>query len=82
MNETQILKDLNVIFKKVFDNEDLIITATTTASEVEEWDSLSYIHLIVAIEKHFKIKFMAAEIQYFKHVGDMIVAISAKKASS
>lgn len=73
-----ILKDVNVIFKDVLENDDLVISRETTSADVEEWDSLNHIQLIVAIEKHFKLKFSAAEIRNWKNVGEMCDAISLK----
>lgn len=75
MDATEILGQVNLIFKDVLDNEELEIQNETTAKDVEEWDSLTHIQLVVAIEKHFKIRFTAAEIQGFKNVGEMCEGI-------
>jgi acyl carrier protein len=69
------LEQLNSIFCKVFDNNDIKITLETTANDIEEWDSLSHINLVVAIEKHFKIKFKDSEIIRWKNVGQMYESI-------
>lgn len=74
------LKELTAIFRDVLDNEDINIREETTAEDIEEWDSLNHIQLVVAIEKHFKIKFTANEIQQWKNVGDMSRAIASRKA--
>ena len=71
MELTEIIEQVNEIFCEVLDNDEIKIGAETTADMVEEWDSLSHILLVVAIEKHFKIRFTAAEIQSFKNVGEM-----------
>jgi len=78
MNRTEILESLNKIFRNEFDNKRIEIMETTTAKDVEEWDSLSHIQLIVAIEKNFKIRFTSAEIQCWQSVGQMMDTIEKK----
>jgi len=78
MDSAQILQEVNVIFKDVLDNEDLVITSETKADDVEEWDSLSHIQLVVQIEKTFKVKFLVSEIREWKNVGEMIDCIMRK----
>jgi acyl carrier protein len=73
-----ILSEVNDIFKDVLDNEDIVIQEATTAEDIAEWDSLSHIQLIVAIEKHFKIRFTSSEINGFKNVGEMCEGILKK----
>jgi len=73
-----ILKQLNKIFVDVFDSDAIVITANTTAKDIEEWDSLNNLQLIVAIEKHFKVKFTSGEILGWQNVGDMVNAIALK----
>ncbi len=78
MNSEALLQELNSIFRDVLDNDNISLNQATTALDIEEWDSISHIQLIVAIEKKFKLKFTASEIQSFKNVGDMIRAIQSK----
>jgi acyl carrier protein len=78
MNKDQILKEVNEIFIDVLDNEDIKLTTETSAKDIEEWDSLNHIQLVVAIEKHFKQRFTASEIQSWKNVGEMCDAIQKK----
>ena len=62
----------------VFDIDDLEITTATTAEDVEEWDSLHHIRLIVAIERAFKIRFSNPEVEALKNVGDLVTLIDRK----
>jgi acyl carrier protein len=78
MERSEILKELNNIFVDVLDNEDIVLTETTTANDIEEWDSLSNIQLIVAVEKHFKVRFSSEEIRNWKNVGELCDAIAGK----
>lgn len=78
MEKNAILAEVQEIFQDVLDNEDIELTYETTAEDIEEWDSLSHIQLIVAIEKHFKIKFTSREILSWKNVGEMIDCVATK----
>ena len=75
MEKQEILNLVQEIFRDILDNEDIVLTNETTANDVEEWDSLSHIQLIVAIEKHFKLKFTSLEIMKWKNVGEMVDTI-------
>jgi acyl carrier protein len=78
MDKTEILKKVNAVFVDVLDDEKIILTEATTANDVEEWDSLNHIQLVVAVEKKFGIRFTSREIQGWKNVGEMVDSISAK----
>jgi len=78
MDKTDILQQVEAIFKDVLDEENITLTEATTANDVDGWDSLTHIHLIVAIEKRFKIKFTSKEILSWKNVGEMLDAIGSK----
>ena len=78
MSTEEIIKQVNEIFIDVLDNDGITIKNETTSADIEEWDSLNHIQLIVAIEKHFKIRFTSTEIVSFKNVGEMCEAIKAK----
>ena len=73
-----IIEKINNIFRDVLQNEEINIKYETTANDVDEWDSLSHILLVLEIENNFKIKFTAKEIQDFKNVGDMCEGIMSK----
>ena len=78
LQPNEVLTQVNDIFRDVLDNEDIRLTPSSTADDVEEWDSLSHIQLIVAIEKHFKIRFSTAELTSYKNVGEMVEGIQKK----
>jgi len=74
-----ILQQVNAIFVEVLDEPDLVITSDTVADDVDGWDSLSHINLVVAIEKDFGIRFTSKEIQSWSNVGDMLASIGEKE---
>jgi acyl carrier protein len=76
-----ILSRVQSIMADTFDDDDLTVTADTTAADVEDWDSLSHIRLVVAIEREFGIKFSNAEIEGLQNVGDLVRAIEAKQGA-
>ena len=78
MERTEILKRLNEIFIDVLDLDECELSNETSANDIEEWDSLSHIQLIVAIEKALKIKFSSLEIMKWKNVGEMVDSIMEK----
>ncbi len=73
-----VLSDFNTIFIDILDDEDIVLTTETTAEDIDDWDSLTHIQLVVAIEKHFKIQFTATEIESYKDVGAMCQGVIDK----
>jgi acyl carrier protein len=69
---------LTDLFIDFFDDDDLVATPQMTAGDVDGWDSLAHVSLVLAIEKKFKIRFAASEIAAFKTVGDMVSCIDSK----
>ena len=78
MTREQVYEKLNKIFREVFDDDDIILNDNTTADDIEDWDSLEQINLVVACEKQFNIKFDMKEIQVLKNVGEMVDIILSK----
>ena len=78
MDNNEILNQVQDIFHDILDNESIVLTSETTANDVDDWDSLTHIQLVVAIEKHFQIKFSSKEILSWKDVGEMIDSINMK----
>jgi acyl carrier protein len=78
MDEAQIYARLAQIFEDVFSEDATKITPELSAADVEGWDSLAHIRLILTIEKAFKIKFSTLEISKAGNVGDLVALIKAR----
>lgn len=76
------LQQLVPIFQDVLNDDSLAIDATTTAQDVDGWDSLAHIRLVVSIEKAFSLRFSAAEISELQNVGDMAALIVKKQTGA
>lgn len=74
----EIIEELQVIFREIFDEEDLVISRDTVAEDIEDWDSLTHMQLIIEIEKRYGIKFTTAEIKKAANVGEFIDIIKGK----
>jgi acyl carrier protein len=78
METAEIYRKLDGIFRNVFDDDTIVVRSELTAADVDEWDSLSHIRLILTIEKAFRIKFSASEIGKLKNVGEFADLIRSK----
>jgi acyl carrier protein len=78
MDEPQIYARLTAVFEDVFDDDSIRLTPALSAKDVDGWDSLTHIRLILTIEKSFMIKFSTAEIGKLENVGDLAALIKAK----
>ncbi len=78
MSREEIKTKLTEIFRDVFDDEDIEISDTTTADDIEEWDSLEHITLISAVEKAFKMRFTMKEVSSMKNVGEMMTILEER----
>jgi acyl carrier protein len=76
---SEILEDVSAIIKKVTKDNNANITFQTSAKDVKNWDSLNNVFIIVEMEKKFKMKFKASEVQRAKNVGELIEIISARR---
>jgi acyl carrier protein len=76
MESKEILKVLNDVFKDVFDDDMLILTRDTTAKDIEEWDSLNQIKLIIECERAFDIRLKARDINMLENIGEMVDHLS------
>ena len=81
MTTEEIKTKFNEIFRDVLDNDSIELTRETTADDIEEWDSLSQISLLVSIEKEFNIKLDYNEVKQLQNVGDMLDLVERKVAA-
>ena len=72
MTREEIFEATNEVFRDVFDDDSITVTETTTADDIEDWDSLEHINLILAIEERFNVKFNMGEVTGMKNVGEMV----------
>ena len=80
MENTEILHRMEEVFRDVLDNDEITLAETTTANDIEEWDSLTHVELVRAVEKAFGIRFTSAEILAWKNVGEMVASVARQKA--
>jgi acyl carrier protein len=79
--EDPILTRLTSIFREVFDDDELVLKPELTANDVDGWDSLVHIRLILSVHKAFGVKFSAVEMNRLKNVGDLIALTKHKQAA-
>ena len=78
MSREEVYEGVNEVFRRIFDDDSITVNDATTSADIEDWDSLEHINLVVAIEKRFKIKFNMGEVNGFKNVGEMVDTIISK----
>lgn len=81
MDRKEVFAKVQDIFRDVFDDDELIIKDSTNSDDIEDWDSLEHISLIVAMEKEFSMKFDIKEVNKLKDVGEMVDLIVSKLTS-
>ncbi|MDE6098639.1 MAG: acyl carrier protein [Muribaculaceae bacterium] len=78
MDNNTIIAKLQEIFRDVLDNDDIILDRNTSAADIDEWDSLANVQLIIEIESEFGIRFTSAEIPSWQNIGDITDCIAKK----
>ena len=78
MTHEEVMKIVTGIFRDVFDDDALVIEDSTNSSDIEDWDSLEHIALIVSMEKEFNLKFDLQEVNRLENVGEMVDLIISK----
>ncbi|GHS96590.1 acyl carrier protein [Synergistales bacterium] len=81
MTRQEIFERLNEVFRDVFDDEDISVDETTTASDIEGWDSFAHVNLILSVERRFNMKFTMVEVTDMKNVGAMADILSVRAAA-
>lgn len=81
-----LLEEVTAVIRDVFGDDELVLTLTSTAADVDGWDSLMHLNVIIALEKRFKVRFSTAEISDLKedgkNIGSILDLISAKQGQS
>lgn len=79
MTDEVIYEKITDVFRDVFDDDSLTITGKTSAADIEDWDSLAQITLVLAIEEEFGMRFDMTEISGLQNVGEMVNVIKEKQ---
>ncbi|MEF9928465.1 MAG: acyl carrier protein [Massilia sp.] len=82
MTEADVLLKLEEIFRDLFDLPDLQLDVSMSADDIDEWDSVNHVMLVVQVEREFKIKFHTAEVEEMKNVGDLVKLVVGKLGKS
>lgn len=75
-----LLEQLTPIFREVFDDDSIVVNRQTTADDIDAWDSLSHMNLVMAVENRFKIRFALGELPALRNVGDLVDMVERKLA--
>jgi acyl carrier protein len=78
VDEPQIYAQLSEVFQSVFDDDSIKLTPELSAKDVDGWDSITHIRLILTVEKAFKVKFSTSEVGKLANVGDLVALIKAR----
>ena len=78
MTREELFEQLNEVFQDVFDDDSITVDETTTANDIDDWDSLEHINLINAVEQKFGIKFDMGQIVTMKNVVEMANIIESQ----
>jgi len=82
MTEAEIYAALTQVFRDVFDDDDIVLTAGTTADDIAGWDSQAHVNLVVAAEVEFGIRFRTAELESLHNVGEFVQLIAGKRGGA
>ena len=71
MTREEIFAQLNIIFRKIFDDESIVLNDSTSSADIEDWDSLAQINIITSVQEKFGVKFNILELSVVKNVGEL-----------
>jgi len=74
------LENLTPVFRQVFDDDSIELHREMTSDDIDDWDSLTHMNLVIAMEQQFKVKFALGELQAMKNVGEMLDLINKKQS--
>ena len=77
---SQTLEQFNEVFQEVFEDEDLQVQAQTSAKDIDDWDSLMHVNLVLAVESRFDVRFTSTEVAGLKDVGELMALVEKKRA--
>ena len=80
-DEASTLLEIQDIIRDVFDDDSLIVTGDTCAKDIEDWDSIAQMDIVLAVERHFRVRFRPEEIASLKNVGDMLKLVLDRRQS-
>jgi acyl carrier protein len=80
MTEPEIYDALNQVFRQVLEDDAIALTPAMTAEDVDGWDSMNHIFIVVELEKRFGVKFQAAEMEEMRNVGELAALVRQKLA--
>lgn len=78
MDKQEILKTINTILCDIFADPTLVITETSSAQNIDRWDSITHVNILMTVERTFKIRFSLGEIKQLRNVGEMVNLITQK----
>jgi len=82
MTDPEIYDTLNKIFRQVLEDDSIVLTPSTTADDIEGWDSMNHIFIVVELSRTLNIKFHAAEMEELKNIGELVAIVKEKIAGT
>jgi acyl carrier protein len=82
LDHAATIEDIAPIFQDVFQNDDLALTPSTSRDDIEAWDSMNHLNLLMALELRYRVKFSLTEIEAIRNAGDILALIQRKTAAA